>query len=342
MARTRNVTKSTPVAPVVEENIKSNTPILKDKDELVVENTSDKEEEGTKKVSRTRHTLPAKYSKFIDFGYYLLNKITLDFIQDANNESVVLNEQMLLNKLHLLDPIDMQQQLVQQFFDESKDIHKNIRDVVKTQKKIINKENKVKKPRAPRVKKVKDTDNTDTEDVPKPVKEKKTRVKKNKTASSEDALVDELVNLAVGKPTSPTTPSLTDKKADAIVAVNAHIATIPPLVGKPTVSPTTPSLSSDVVEEKPIKEKKEKPVKEKKEKPVKEKKEKPVKEKKEKTDKLPSPLPHNNDDDDEEELNVSVFIYDAVNYLIDDKNNVYDFNTHLPIATLVDDKLVLL
>ena len=85
-----------------------------------------------KKV-RQHHSLPAKYAKFIEFGYFLLNRIAFDFIQDSNNESVVFKENELLNKLSLLDPIDAQQQLVQEYFDSSKQIHKDLRDIVKKQ-----------------------------------------------------------------------------------------------------------------------------------------------------------------------------------------------------------------
>ena len=263
----KNVTKLPESSPIDENRVKT-TPILKetetDKSPVMEEVIVEKEDVPVEKKVRQHLSLPAKYSKFIEFGYYLLNKISFDFIQDSNNEAVVFNEVEMLNKLNLLDPIDVQQQLVQEYFDTSKQIHKDLRDIVRKQQR------EAKKLAA--------------------ASEKKTRKPRAKKTVDED-----------------------------------------------------PSNE----EEKPVKEKKEKPVKqpkEKKEKPVKEPKEKKTKKSKEEatgtevaiavpTEQTPA--------DDDDELQVSVFELNGTQYLIDDENTVYDFNTHLKIGTLINNNISL-
>jgi hypothetical protein len=332
----KNVNKLPQSSPVDENRVRT-TPILKEKEV----SSPAKEEVVKEKKVRQHHSLPAKYSKFIEFGYYLLNKIAFDFIQDSNNESVVFNENEMLNKLRLLDPIDVQQQLVQEFFDTSKQIHKDLRDIVKKQQReakklLVAAEKKTRQPRARAPKVPAETLPTEPTEEVSEVKVKKTRAKKQKKESTEDALVNELVQLATGsgEPTVPpetpslTDNSLTDKKADAIVATNTFIASIPPLQ----------------VQEKPVKEKKEKPVKEKKDKPVKEKKDKIVKERAPGTEvSLAVPTDHtegvSGSPDDDDELQVSVFQFNGTQYLIDDHNLVYDFNSHLKIGSLVNNSI---
>ena len=179
----KNVTKLPESSPIDENRVKT-TPILKetetDKSPVMEEVIVEKEDVPVEKKVRQHLSLPAKYSKFIEFGYYLLNKISFDFIQDSNNEAVVFNEVEMLNKLNLLDPIDVQQQLVQEYFDTSKQIHKDLRDIVRKQQREAKKlaAASEKKTRKPRAKKTVDEDPSNEEE--KPVKEKKTRAKKQK------------------------------------------------------------------------------------------------------------------------------------------------------------------
>jgi len=215
----KNVTKLPESSPIDENRVKT-TPILKESGEPTVpleypsldKDIEESPREGgagetvgvpAEKKVRQHLSLPAKYSKFIEFGYYLLNKISFDFIQDSNNEAVVFNEVEMLNKLNLLDPIDVQQQLVQEYFDTSKQIHKDLRDIVRKQQREAKKlaAASEKKTRKPRAKKTVDEDPSNEEE--KPIKEKKVRAKKQKKESTEDALVQELVQLASGSPWDP-------------------------------------------------------------------------------------------------------------------------------------------
>jgi hypothetical protein len=90
------------------------------------------------------------------------------------------------------------------------------------------------------------------------------------------------------------------------------------------------------------KEKKEKVPKEKKEKVPKEKKEKVPKEKKEKVPKekkeppLVNEITTNNNPHDEIELDVSTIIFDDKQYLMDNDNNIYDYNTNEKIGFYKD------
>ena len=45
-------------------------------------------------------------------------------------------------------------------------------------------------------------------------------------------------------------------------------------------------------------------------------------------------------EEEEEELQVSIFMYEGLQYLIDDLNNVYDFTSQDKIGTLVNDILI--
>jgi hypothetical protein len=87
------------------------------------------------------------------------------------------------------------------------------------------------------------------------------------------------------------------------------------------------------------KEKKEKVPKEKKEKVPKEKKEKVPKEKKEKVPKETNTEPISeiqNNNPDEVELDVSTIIFDDKQYLMDNENNIYDYNTNEKIGFYKD------
>jgi len=147
-------------------------------------------------VVKPRTTLPAKYNKFLQFGFYLMKKINSD------DENHVIDETLFLDKLRIFDTIDSQQSFVQEFIDSSKAINQTLRKMVQVHKKNIIKAAKVK---APRVKKVKEPK------LPKEKKEKKNAKQKKNIPAEEDVLVDELVRLAQGsgEPTvPPETPSL--------------------------------------------------------------------------------------------------------------------------------------
>jgi hypothetical protein len=282
-------------------------------------------------VVKPRTTLPAKYNKFLQFGFYLMKKINSD------DENQVIDETLFLDKLRIFDTIDSQQSFVQEFIDSSKAINQTLRKMVQVHKKNIIKAAKVK---APRVKKVKEPK------LPKEKKEKKNAKQKKNVAGEEDVLVDELVRLAQsGEPTqgtygSPETPPLAE------VVTNVVTDVVPDVVSEVVIEV---KKEKKVKEAKPAKEpkvaKEPKPVKE--AKPVKEpkpaKEAKPAKEpkvaKKVVKESSVEAIVENKveasvDDDEEEDLDVSPYIHNNVKYLIDDAKNIYHFDTHQFISTL--------
>jgi hypothetical protein len=96
--------------------------------ELQSEQIYDSEPIDSKK-SRTP-SLPAKYNKFLQFGYYFIQSL-----KDSEGNINVNTLEQMYQHIHLFDTVDNQQQFVQGFFDQSKDINKTIRKIVSNQKK---------------------------------------------------------------------------------------------------------------------------------------------------------------------------------------------------------------
>ena len=304
-----------------------------------------------KKV-RVPTTLPAKYGKFIQFGYYLMNK--LNATDGDEDTPPVVEEKLFLNKLRIFDSLEDQQALVEEFFDSSKQLNTELRKMMQQHKRELIKAAKVadKPQKEKKIRQVKAKKSETDPDAP-PV-EKKVRAKKTKVTSTEDALVNELVQLASGEPASSSAnppdlaspvPSLSSKKESAKAAVAELIAEVPTIADP--VKVTKPKAAK---EEKPkvVKEEKPKAAKEEKPKVVKEEKPKAAKEEKPKAVKEVKPVvveekptvAEEKEADDEEELQVSIFMYEGQQYLIDDVNNVYDFTSQDKIGTLVNDIIV--
>ena len=193
-----------------------------------------------KKV-RVPTTLPAKYGKFIQFGYYLMNK--LNATDGDEDTPPVVEEKLFLNKLRIFDSLEDQQALVEEFFDSSKQLNTELRKMMQQHKRELIKAAKVadKPQKEKKIRQVKAKKSETDPDAP-PV-EKKVRAKKTKVTSTEDALVNELVQLASGEPASSSAnppdlaspvPSLSSKKESAKAAVAELIAS-----GEPTVPPET-------------------------------------------------------------------------------------------------------
>ena len=350
-----------------------------------------------KKV-RVPTTLPAKYGKFIQFGYFMMNK--LNACDGDEDTPPLIDEQVFLNKMRIFEPLEDQQAFVEEFLESSKQINDELRKMMLQRKRELakaskeaDKPQKEKKPRQPKQKKSEES--ADPAVVP---VEKKSKAKKVKVTSTEDALVNELVQLAEGSASEePKVSSLSkkesaegtnglasliplpppSKKESAKAAVAKLIAEVPkiadpvketkakvaketkpkeekPKSGEPTVPPETPSLQVKETKPKAVKETKPKVAKEEKPKAVKETKPKAVKETK------PTVVDEKTNDkegtgaaksggvaeldigspEEEEDLQVSIFIYEGLQYLIDDLNNVYDFTSQDKIGSLVDQILV--
>ena len=239
-------------------------------------------------------TLPAKFGKFIHFGYWFMQKLNED------PDAPAVDEALFIEKLNLFADVESQQAFVQGFFDESKDVNKNIRQLVKDRNKEALKAAKAEAKAAAKPKKE--------------PKEKKPRAKKDKpVASSEDAFVNEMVQLANGhpKPVKETKEKSVKETKEKSVK-------------------ETKEKSVKETKEKPIKETKEKPIKETKEKPIKQTNEKPIKQTKQKPSKLNSNNDNLNHDDNTQ---VSVLNLNGQQFLVDDQLNVYHFTNHSRIGT---------
>ena len=256
-------------------------------------------------------TLPAKFGKFIQFGYWFMKRINS---LDENVPAV--DEDLCIEQLNVFSDIESQQAFVQGFFDDSKDIAKTIRTAIQQKKKDEVKaakaqakadakaQTKEKKPREKKEKAVV-ADESDSDK-----KKPRGRKPKAKVLTSEDAFVNEMVQLAT-----------TDK--------------IPTPVASPTKE-TKPAPKVKELKVKELKVKDDKPVKVKEEKPVKVKETKvkdKVKDKVKETKNKTSP----NDD----QTAVSVLNLNDKQYLIDDQNLVYDFHTHQPIGTFNPNNLTI-
>ena len=294
--------------------IKMSTPVVSS-----VKSSASKVASATKVVKEKKPrapTLPAKFSKFIQFGYWFMSKLNED-----SDDSVpkAVDETLYIEKLNLYSDIESQQAFVQGFFDESKDIAKTIRqtllqkkkDEVKAAKAALKQQSKTekdstkseKKPLRSEKKKEK-VDSDPNPDASDPEKKPRGRKPKTKVLTSQDAFVNEMVQLANGEPiTTPTesTPNASPTKEVKVKEV------------KP---------KEDKVKEVKVKEVKPKEVKPK---DVKVKEDK-VKEDKPKDNKT-KPKSKSNDNDDSQTA-VSVLNLHGNQYLIDDNQIVYNFLTH--------------
>lgn len=265
-------------------------------------------------------TLPAKFGKFIQFGYWFMSKLN-EHSDDSLPKAV--DETLYIEKLNLYSDIESQQAFVQGFFDESKDIAKTIRqtllqkkkDEVKAAKAALKQQAKSekastkseKKPLRSEKKKLKvDSDPTTNTDVDASDTEKKPRGRKPKTKvlTSQDAFVNEMVQLANGEAITPINQLNTNDdnpKENKVKDV------------KPKVKDDKTKVKDDKTKDVKVKEVK---VKDDKPKDVKTKEVKPkVKDVKTKPN-------------DDSQTAVSVLNLHGNQYLIDDNQIVYNFLTH--------------
>jgi hypothetical protein len=248
-------------------------------------------------------TLPAKYSKFIQFAYWFLQKLNDD------SDAPAVDQDLFIEKIHLYSTVDDQKDFVQGFFDESKDVNKTVRLLVKQHTKDLVKAAKADAKAA----KVAD----------KPKKERKPRAKKVKDDSPEDAFVNEMVQLANGS--DAKSKDLNDKEVKAPKVKAPKDKVVKEKVVKEKV------VKDKVVKEKVVKEKEVKAPKEKvvKEKDVKATKEKDVKAPKDKVVKATKATKDSKSNKPDNDLTqVSILNLDDQQFLLDDALNVYDFQNH--------------
>ena len=246
-------------------------------------------------------SLPAKFNKFIQFGYFFLNQY------NAMEGVTPIDETSFLDKLHLFDTVDNQQAFVQSFFDDAKNINKTIRKVIQTKKKADAKAEKPPKVKTPRVKKSTTNTDTDTNNDSSPIKTSRRKKKIAVVPDVQDELISELTSLA-NNTIQNNTDTLTDTLTDTDTVTVTEV-------------------------EKPKTEKKPKVEKPKVEKPKAEKKPKVQKN----TEIINNYLDNDNDNDydiDEPEIVTSPIILNGIQYLVDDNYNIYHFDNHSLIGSL--------
>jgi len=282
--------------------------------------------------------LPAKFAKFIQFGFYFVNSYNQQ-VTVANDGRTPLDADALFLALQVFGSVDEQKSFVQGFFDNNKDVNKQLRDVVK---KFI-KDNKPAPVRKPRAKKTKDTETTDettqsSEEVKAETKPKSKRGRKPAVqANGNPDIVAEIVALAQNSDPIPNPlptaesktddmkvnkkddkkDSRSDKKAEAKAAKEAEKA-------KKDAEKAEAKAKKDASRSDKEAKKAGKAESKKETKPKKETK------KDDKSDRVDTPvLPS---DDEEEPLQVSILSLNGTQYLIDEQQTVYDFQSQDPIG----------
>jgi hypothetical protein len=296
----------------------------------------------TTTTTTKKFSLPAKHSKFIQYGYFLINQLA------TANPSI--DTQSLLSHIHTFDEPIAQHAFVESFLSQSDDIATTLKNINKNNRAAL--KLSTSKP-----------------------KTSKPKTSKNKSAVVQDDLVAELVALAKStnisdetitiSPKTPTQPEPNPQpqpQPQPPTQPNPKPKETKPKETKPkeTKSKETKPKETKSKETKP-KETKSKETKSKETKPKETKsKETKPKETKSKANKttikplstpeptattsirdgaaepdtsLPSP-PDNrlNTTTDDVELTVSIFKFNDKTFLIDDSLHVYDFQTHLPLG----------
>ena len=211
--------------------------------------------EVVEKKVRVPTTLPAKYGKFIQFGYYLMNKLNAS-VEGQEDTPPMVDEKLFLDKLHFYDSLPDQQAFVEEFFESSKSITSDIRNLLQQRKRELAKAAKPIKEKKTRQSKKDTNAKVEEEPLDPTLLPKKPRGKAKKLPTTEDQLVNELVQLAEGGgtngiasliPLPPPSKKESAKKEAAKTAVAELIADVPPIAdpvketkpksGEPTVPP---------------------------------------------------------------------------------------------------------
>jgi hypothetical protein len=260
-------------------------------------------------------TLPAKFGKFIQFGYWLIQS----FKDEEGNFSVD-NEDEFIEAIHLYDSVDAQQEFVQDFFDESKDIAKNIRKMILDKKRAEAKAAKAaekaatkppKEPKAPKEKKVKEP-KAPKEKVVKEPKAPKEKVVKEPKAPKEKVVKVPVVAEQVVVEDTVLQPVVVEQKPKKGKAKKAT-------VDDQFVSEVV-SLANAVVTTNDDKPKRKYT-----------KKTTPVE---------TATLDNDNDNDNDTQLDVEVFDFLGKQFLIDHQQRVFDFHSHNLIGHFLNDIIV--
>ena len=179
-----------------------------------------------KVVKEKKPSLPAKYAKFMQFGFFFISSMKdAGAIDDASSAT-------LLDRLCTFSSVDQQQQFYQAWLDSAKESNKAMRKAIAAAKKAALPP-KVKKPRAKKV--------VDPSDPSSDVKPKKPRAKKSDKVNE---LVDQLSALALNPSPEPS-PITAEPSSEVSASIPAKKprAKKPKKTSHPTeAKPTAPEL----------------------------------------------------------------------------------------------------
>lgn len=254
-------------------------------------------------------TLPAKFAKFIQFGFFLVQKLknddgTFDVLDDAG----------WLDFLQIHGSVDEQQAFVQEFFDESKDINKDLRKIVADKKKADVKAAKLaaKPPKAPKEKVAKASKDKETDKAPKaPKAPKASKTSKVPDSEAEAEALEALTTVL--QPTEVDKPK--KGKAKKATTVDPFVEELVTLANGPTTTSTTTTTST-------VTSTTDKP-------------------KRKYNKKTPEPTvsdakADNDNDNDHDELEVEEFSIDGILYLLSKDQRIFDRHTSKPLGFLRD------
>ena len=257
-------------------------------------------------------TLSAKYSKFIQFSYYLIQQFRL-------SSEIDLDESTLTKVACIFGDITEQERFVEGFLSNTKTIVQDMKQQKKLDAKAAKDYSKQIDKQLKASEKAKSMGTKDK-------KPRKTPVSKKKTESTENELITELVQLANNIPVVETpvvetpvvkTPVVEETvveelTTDVYIADNTITTTVNEPITKtgaePKTKPKKPTTTKTVKESKP----------------------KTVKEPKTKVEVTPiidNVQVVDTDDEAESELEVEPKTINGIEYYIDAQNNIYDANT---------------
>jgi antigen KI-67 len=252
---------------------------------------SEAEEKPVKEVKPRKPTLSAKYTKFVVFGYSMVNAlVAAGIIPEDQLDSAYA-------QIKLMESVEDQTAFYSNFLENLSASGKAMKKFVNDKKKPP-KEPKVRKPRAKKA---------DSDAEPKAPKEKKPRAKKEAKAESESE-------------SEPKKEKKPRAKKSVTVESDANVDLISNLVNAAQADPIPAPV--DAPAEAPTKAKKEPKPKAVKEPKAKAKKEAPA------PVVEPTPALEAEDDDDDEVIQTRETVIDGETFLVDQEGNLYDPETH--------------
>ena len=271
--------------------------------------TTDETQTAVKTTSKRAPTLPLKYGRFMQFGYFLLDT----WCQGMDRATVDANTAKFLDMLRVFDTVDVQAAFYQNFLDHADGIGRTLKTMVQDKKKELTKlaaKSAPKKPRPPRAKKA----------VAATAPTKRRRGTVIKFVSPEQEFIDELVRLANERVEQlPEVPDPVPQEGGG-----DPVATVDPTPTKKRPAPRMPTDAeiADMAE-------------------TGRKKYRAMEAVEVLVDKhcivekihFPPDAPAPAEEEEEEEVVVSRVVLGGKNYLVDDDDNVYDAETHEHVGT---------